>query len=177
MRKLGNQEIRWLRPSTDDLICRASIPVCDWDSIARTFDSDKDLNYEARIKMFSAGRLVAISEFHYWARNSRSLNAGRRSMATTHHMLQHKLKTSARLIAGLRSWIVDGNAPLDPYAATAAGPQGLAMAERFSQSTPQLSALVRARCMGMPSCGVTITIIPRSPWSILAVDWTPGPGG
>ena len=99
-------------------------------------------------------------------------------MATTHHMLQHKLKTSARLIAGLRSWIVDGNATLDPYAATDAGPQGLAMAERFSQSTPQLSALVRARTLhGDAELRRYHNNHPRSPWSILAVDWTPGPGG
>ena len=77
-------------------------------------------------------KLESISDIQYWARNSHSLRATGRDLGTTHHMLIHKLRTSARLVAGLRSWInVEGNV-LDPYAANAAGPQRLTMAKKFS---------------------------------------------
>jgi methyltransferase (TIGR00027 family) len=52
------------------------------------------------------------------------------------------------LIAGLRSWIKgSGASSLDPYAERAAGPQGQAMAKKFSIETPQLADLVKARTL------------------------------
>lgn len=138
--------IKWLRPSTDDLILKSSIPERDWDDIAIAFGRGQEINYKARIKMYSDfGKLAAVSDFHYWARHSHSLRATGAALDTTHHMLTHKLRTSARLIAGLRSWIVANDVPLDPYASRAAGPQGQAMAKKFSIDTPQLADLVRAR--------------------------------
>ena len=136
---------KWLRPSTDDLICSSIIPEKDWDDIARTFARGEEVRYKARIKMHSGGRLAAVCDFQYWARSSHSLRATGENLQKTHHMLTHKLRTSARLIAGLRSKHVVDGATLDPYAKKAAGPQGLAMAEKFSQETPQLFDLVRAR--------------------------------
>jgi methyltransferase (TIGR00027 family) len=142
--------IKWIRPSTDDLILKSSIPERDWDNIALAFERGEDVTYKARIKMYSDhGKIAAVCDFQYWARNSHSLRVTGSDLNTTHHMLTHKLRTSARLIAGLRSWIKKGNGggdtPLDPYAARAAGPQGLTMANKFSLETPQLGDCVRAR--------------------------------
>jgi O-methyltransferase involved in polyketide biosynthesis/acyl-coenzyme A thioesterase PaaI-like protein len=142
--------IKWLRPSTDDLILKSSIPERDWDGIATAFARGEEIRYKARIKMYSdGGRIAAVCDFQYWARSSHSLRATGANLSTTHHMLTHKLRTSARLIAGLRSEIKlemgSHTAPLDPYAARAAGPQGIAMARKFSLDTPQLADLVRAR--------------------------------
>jgi O-methyltransferase involved in polyketide biosynthesis len=139
--------IKWLRPSTDDLFCKSTIPERDWDRIAIAFERGEEVNYKARIKMYNGTRkIVAVSDFHYWARSSHSLRATSSTLDGTHHMLAHKLATSARLIAGLRSWIeVGSGAPLDPYASRTAGAQGLAMAKKFSVDTPQLAELVRAR--------------------------------
>jgi hypothetical protein len=138
--------IKWLRPSTDDLICKSSIPERDWDNIASTFDRGDEIKYKARIKMYSDfGKLAAVSDFTYWARSSHSLRRTGSNLTNTHHMLTHKLRTSARLIAGLRSWISNDSESHDPHAARAAGPQGLAMAQKFSVETPQLGRLVRAR--------------------------------
>ena len=140
--------IKWLRPSTDDLICKSTIPEHEWDAIGSAFERGEEIRHKARIKMYSdSGRLAAYSDFQYWARNSRSLRATGSGLSTTHHMLTHKLRTSARLIAGVRGWIMQGSAPLDPFAAVAAGPQGRAMAEKFSKDTPQLGDLVRARTL------------------------------
>ncbi len=142
--------IKWLSPSTDDLILKASIPERDWDSIAAAFSRGDEINYKVRIRMYSdGGHIAAVSDFQYWARSSHSLRATGGALSTTHHMLKHKLRTSARLIAALRSEIEQETgsvrAPLDPYAARAAGPQGIAMARKFSLDTPQLADLVRAR--------------------------------
>ncbi len=142
--------IKWLRPSTDDLILKSVIPERDWDEIASTFAAGNEVRYKARIKMHSGiGKIAAVSDFQYWARSSYSLRATGSSLSTTHHMLTHKLRTSARLIAGLRSWANgsagSSEAKIDPFAAAAAGPQGLAMAKKFSAETPQLGDLVRAR--------------------------------
>lgn len=138
-------EIKWLRPSTDDLICKSTIPERDWDDISRRFERGEEINYTAKIKMYSGGRIAAVSNFKYWARNSRSLRATGGSLRSTHHMLAHKLKTSAKLIAGLRSQIRAGGYQLDPFASDAAGAQGNAMANKFSIDSPQLAKLVEAR--------------------------------
>lgn len=138
--------IKWLRPSTDDLICKSTIPPRDWDRIAATFRNGEEVNYKARIRMYDTiGKIVAVADFQYWARDSRSLRATGSSLSTTHHMLSHKVKTSARLIAGLRSRMCENGSDVDPYASRAAGPQGIAMASKFSIDTPQLAELVRAR--------------------------------
>ncbi|MEE7494882.1 class I SAM-dependent methyltransferase [Methylobacterium oryzae] len=142
--------IKWVRPSTSDLICKSAIPERDWDEIAQRFDAGEEVRYKARIKMYSdENKLAAVSDFQYWARNSYSLRETGSNLKTTHHMLTHKLRTSARLIAGLRSWAVDPNDPggrkIDQFASNAAGAQGIAMAKKFSAETPQLADLVRAR--------------------------------
>jgi hypothetical protein len=36
--------IKWLRPSTDDLICKAQIPERDWDTIAVAFERGDEIN-------------------------------------------------------------------------------------------------------------------------------------
>jgi O-methyltransferase involved in polyketide biosynthesis len=139
--------IKGLRPSADDLVLETRIPERDWDEIAAAFDAGEEVNYKARIKMFSGGRLCAVSDFQYWARNSRSLAETGRALASTHHMLAHKLKTSARLIAGLRAELTWAGKLMDPFAYTVAGPQGRAMARKFSRQTPQLADLVLARTL------------------------------
>ncbi len=142
--------IKWLRPSTEDITCRASIPAKHWGSVAETFARGEEVRHRVRIKMHNGDRLVAVSDFDYWARSARSLRATGRTIASTHHMLTHKLNTSARLIAGLRAPIrcpENDDRALDPYAARAAGAQGIAMAEKFSRDTPQLAALVKARTL------------------------------
>ncbi len=128
--------IKWVRPSTSDLICKSAIPERDWDEIAQRFDAGEEVRYKARIKMYSdENKLAAVSDFQYWARNSYSLRETGSNLKTTHHMLTHKLRTSARLIAGLRSWAVDPNDPggrkIDQFASNAAGAQGIAMAKSF----------------------------------------------
>lgn len=139
--------IKWLRPSTDDLVLISRIPERDWDEIARTFERGEELRYKARIRLLSDGRICAVSDFQYWARNSHALAKTGETLAATHHMLAHKVKTSARLIAGLRSELTQAGRLIDPFAFTVAGPQGRAMARKFSRETPQLADLVLARTL------------------------------
>ena len=145
--------IKWLRPSTNDLILKCGIPERDWDNIACAFELGEDVNYKARIKMFSSDKLCAVSYFQYWARNSHALARTGKSLASTHHMLAHKVKTSARLIAGLRAELTWTGKLIDPFAYTVAGPQGRAMARKFSRETPQLANLVLARTL---NCDVAL---------------------
>jgi hypothetical protein len=88
--------------------------------------------------MFSSGRIAAVSDLRYWGRNSQSLAATGATLASTHHMLAHKLKTSARSIAGLRAGLQTERGELDPFAAKAAGAQGRTMARKFWVESPTL---------------------------------------
>ena len=145
----ASASIKWLRPSTSDLILRASIPERDWDGISKVFESGEEVVHKVRIKMFSDdNRLTAVSDFTYWGRSSSGLRSTGKVLKTTHHMLTHQICTSARLIAGLRHGIVNEQMDrLDPFAAKAAGAQGLTMARKFSDDTPQLPNLVKARTL------------------------------
>ena len=38
--------IKWLRPSTDDLILESTVPERDWDRIAETFEKGDEVDYK-----------------------------------------------------------------------------------------------------------------------------------
>jgi O-methyltransferase involved in polyketide biosynthesis len=143
------------------LILRAAILERDWDMIARRFAAGDKIIYKVRIKLIcESEKIVAVSDFVYWARNSSSLRQTGASLSTTHHMLAHKLHTSARLIAGLRAGISNTyGSPIDPFAERAAGSQGMTMAQKFSLDTPQLFSLVKARTL---SCGRHLSIFAQN---------------
>lgn len=96
-------QIKWHRPSADDLICRATIPKDQWGKVARRFCQGRNVIITIPVSMHNGDDLVASAEFTYWAKNSYALRETARDEKTTHILYAHQVKTSAQLIAGLRS--------------------------------------------------------------------------
>jgi phosphoglycolate phosphatase-like HAD superfamily hydrolase len=72
--------------------------------------------------MLSGGRIAVVSDFQYWGRNSQSLVATGATLASTHHKLADKLKTSEVVLKKLKIEGTDAVAIGDsPYDAEAAG--------------------------------------------------------
>ncbi len=148
--------IKWYRPSTEDLVCKAKIPKEDWARLADRFFNGRNVIVTIPVMMYNKGVLVAKADFTYWARNSHSLYATGTHLKTTHLLLEHKVKTSAKLIAGLRALndnpISTERDNLDPYAKQVAGKQGLILARKFCLHTPQLKEMIRARTLHLDQC-------------------------
>jgi methyltransferase (TIGR00027 family) len=148
--------IRWIRPSCDDLVCRAEIEKAEWERIARRFFEGKRVLETITVQMFNGNTLVGESEFTYWAQNSHALCYSPAAAEKPHMLYEHKLRTSARLIAGLRA--VEQMKPVeqrlfdDPVAETVAQKRGLVLAQRFSEYMPQLQSMVAARTKSLDDC-------------------------
>jgi len=136
-------QIKWHRPSADDLICQATIPQEQWGKVARRFFQGRDVIITIPVSMRNGDDLVASAEFTYWAKNSHALRKTARDEKTTHILYAHQVKTSAQLIAGLRS--LDNDKKKDLYTEKVAGKQGLILAKKFCLTAPQLKQMVDAR--------------------------------
>lgn len=134
--------IKWHRPSADDLTCEAVIPEVDWGKVAKRFFEGRDVIITIPVIMRNGDDLVATADFTYWAKNTHALRETARDEKKTHILYTHQIKTSAQLIAGLRS-LNDNHT--DPIAEDVAGKQGLILAKKFCLTAPQLKQMVEAR--------------------------------
>lgn len=141
--------IKWIAPSCDDLICKATIPLEHQERIARRFFAGKRIVETVRIEMSNGDKLVAEADFTYWCQDSRKLRLNAFDEERVHVLYDHRFKSSARLIAGLRALEreKDESDRLfdDPYAESAAGKHGVTLARRFCMLTPQIQPMVAAR--------------------------------
>jgi methyltransferase (TIGR00027 family) len=141
--------IKWIAPSCTDLVCRSEIPEQNWEGIRQRFFAGEPVIETLQVKMFNQETLVGIADFTYWARNSHALCYSQDSNLKPHVLYEHKLKTSALLIAGLRAMEQDkpsGSRSFnDPLAKQVAQQRGRVLAERFSEYMPQLQTMVAAR--------------------------------
>jgi methyltransferase (TIGR00027 family) len=140
---------KWIRPSTEDLICRATVDPANWDRAFNRFKSGKRVLETAHIDMFNGDVLVAEADFTYWVADTRMLRASANDLSRIHPLQAHRLSSSAHLIAGLRALEHEappaGRAFDDPFAQVAARKQGLTLARRFALRTPELQPMIRAR--------------------------------
>ena len=141
--------IRWFAPSCDDLVCRAEVGETDWERIADRFFKGRRVIETLVVKMYNADRLVAEADFTYWVQDSYSLQKQALDSRRVHILFDHKLKTSAKLIAGLRA-MEQEKSPKDrlfddPYAFLAARNHGVTLAKRFCEYMPQVQPMVAAR--------------------------------
>jgi O-methyltransferase involved in polyketide biosynthesis/acyl-coenzyme A thioesterase PaaI-like protein len=148
----AKSHIKWHQPSSGDLTCVAQVDKKQWQRLANRFFNGQKVITEIPVFLYNdQDELVAQVEFTYWAWDSYSLRNTGRDLSKTHILFKHKIATSAKLIAGLRSLCADdsmGNLKLnDPYAAQIAGKQGVVLARKFCLDTPELKNMVAARTL------------------------------
>lgn len=142
-------DIKWIRPSSDDLICTARIPPDRHEQILRRFLQGKRVLETVHIDMRNGNELVAEANVTYWVQDTYALRRNSRDEARIHVLYDYRHKTSAKLIAGLRALEQERSAEqrlfVDSHAAQCAGKHGLILARRFCQVAPQLQPMIAAR--------------------------------
>jgi methyltransferase (TIGR00027 family) len=145
----GKADIKWIKPSCDDLVCTAEISPDRHEMIARRFFRGARVLETVHIDMRSKGELIAEANLTYWVQDTYALRKNAFVEEHIHVLYDHRQKTSARLIAGLRSLEQDKPAAErlfeDTAAAVVAEKHGRILAERFCLVAPQLQPMVAAR--------------------------------
>jgi len=143
--------IQWFAPSCHNLTCRASVDRSKWVMLARRYAESKRVITTIPIMMYNGDKLVAQADFTYWAQDLKGLRRNAFDVEKINVLYEHKTKTTAKLIVGLRA--MEQEKPIgerrfdDPYAFMLAGKQGLTLARRFSNDTPYLQNMVAARTL------------------------------
>ncbi len=141
--------IKWHYPSFGDLVCRAKIDKKNWHHISKRFEDHKVVVVTVKIEMFNQDKLVAESDFTYWAQDTTGIMKNAFDESKINILYEYKTKATARLIAGLRA-LEQEKAPRDrmfddPYAFMLAGKHGITLAKRFCGIIPQIQNMVSAR--------------------------------
>ncbi len=143
----AKSKIKWHYPSTDDLICKANIDIKSRDNLIKRMNMSKKVVFTTHIEMYNGKKLVADCDFTYWAQDIHSLRKNILDPDNIQILYKHKLKTTAKLIAGFRALEQENLEPRvkDPFALKIAGKHGLTLAQRFKKNTPQVQDMVIAR--------------------------------
>jgi methyltransferase (TIGR00027 family) len=131
-------KITYRKPSVGDLFASAIIAEDDAARIGRKYAAGEQAIIPLEICLESEGEQVGTATFSYYLRQSKALKP-RSASDRPSALYTHRIKASARLIAGLRA------TEKDPYAQVAAGVHGRFLAERFTGILPQLREMVVAR--------------------------------
>lgn len=142
-------DIKWVRPSTKDLICTAIIDPQSHGAIAKRFFSGRRVLETVRVEMRNGSKIVAEANITYWVQDTDALRRNAFDEEKVHPLYDHRRKTSASLIAGLRA--IEDERPCDhrllndPAAKALAGDHGVILARRVSMVAPQIQPMVVAR--------------------------------
>jgi methyltransferase (TIGR00027 family) len=137
-------EIKFLRPSVGRLEITADIEPERSRRIKKRYEQGKTVLETVTVQFRNGAVDVAEASMTYYARQSEKLRSDGASPEKVNILYQHKLVSSAELIAGVRAR-ESGRLFEDPFAARVAGEHGLALAARFCEKTPQLGGMVAAR--------------------------------
>jgi len=137
-------EIRYARPSVGLLDIIARIDPDRHERIRRRFIQGKAVLETITIYFRNGDITVAEADLTYFARQSHMLRSDGVEPEKVNTLYQHKLISSAELIAGVRAK-ENGRLFHDPYATQIAREHGLALANRFCEKLPQLGGMVAAR--------------------------------
>lgn len=144
-------DIKWIRPSTEDLLCSARIaPELHAQIIGRFFSGRRVLE-TVRVEMKNGSQIVAEANLTYWVQDTDALRQNAFDEDKVHPLYDHRHKTSASLIAGLRA--IEHNRPHeqrlleDSGARSMAGERGIVLAQRFSMVAPQIQPMVVSRTL------------------------------
>ena len=144
---LVSMNISYKIPSASDLNIVSRIEPENFTRIAERYNSGKQLLERIDIAFESGGESVATGTFTYFLKQSKYLKP-QTPEGRVNVLFSHRVKASARLIAGVRATENDvQNGPLysDPYSPIAAGIHGRLLAQRHIKILPELRDMVAAR--------------------------------
>lgn len=143
---LASMNVKYHSPSSGHLtgVCRIDPEKAE--SIQSRYFSGNRVLATLEVRFYSNDELVAAAEMKYFAQPTIQLTPAPGSR-TRSKLFSHKLKASARMIAGLRtrSSRNDRISVECPHAAISAGPHGELLATRLESVLPQLTDMVLAR--------------------------------
>ena len=137
-------EIKVFRPSVGCLEVSAHVEPERHDRVRKRYALGKTILETVTIRFRNGAVEVAEANMTYYARQSDKLRSDGTTPDKVNVLYQHKLISSAELIAGVRAQ-VSGGLFEDPFAARIAGEHGVALAARFCEKMPQLGGMVAAR--------------------------------
>ncbi len=141
-------EIKHLRPSVGRLEITAEIEPERRRRIKKRYEQGKTVLETVTVRFRNGSVDVAEASMIYYVRQSEKLRSESVSPDKVSTLYEHKLISSAELIAGVRAR-ESGRLFDDPFAARMAGEHGLALAARFCETMPQLGGMVAARTRHM----------------------------
>ena len=143
---LVSVDITYKVPSAGDLVITSRFAPEEFERIQRRFFRGKQCLEIVRVVFETEGNEVATASFGYFLRQSSYLKP-QTPEARMHILFSHRVKASARLIAGVRAMESMEPNPLyfDAYSRLAAGTHGELLARRFTAILPQLRHMVSAR--------------------------------
>ena len=137
-------EIKFFRPSVGCLEIAARVEPERHDRVKKRYAQGKTVLETITIHFRNGAVEVAEATMTYYARQSDKLRSDGVAPDKVNILYQHKLISSAELIAGVRAR-ESGGLFEDPFAARIAGEHGVALAARFCEKSPQLGGMVAAR--------------------------------
>jgi methyltransferase (TIGR00027 family) len=143
---LASMKVRYRRPSTAELHGRCRVPADMVKTVRQRYANGKRVLISLLVEFTDPdGNTVAEAEMRYFLHAQQDDGCSQKSPQDS-VKTSHKLKASARLIAGLRANMDVGSIGSGHrYDQQAAGPHGAVLAERLSQVLPQLQQVVSAR--------------------------------
>ncbi len=145
---LAKGEIKYLRPSVGRLEISASVAPERHARIRNRCALGKTVLETVIVRFRNGSTDVAEANMTYFGRASDKLRCDGASPDKVNILYEHKLISSAELIAGVRAR-ESGRLFDDPFAARMAGEHGVALAARFCEKMPQLGGMVAARTRHM----------------------------
>jgi methyltransferase (TIGR00027 family) len=137
-------EIKFYRPSVGCLEIAACVEPERHDRVKKRYTQGKTVLETITIHFRNGAVEVGEATMTYYARQSDKLRCDGVAPDKVNILYQHKLISSAELIAGVRAR-ESGSLFDDPFAVRIAGEHGLALAARFCEKSPQLGGMVAAR--------------------------------
>lgn len=143
---LASMNVKYRHPSTGHLtgVCRVDDEKAN--QIRNRYFSGNRVLVALNVEFYSNDDLVAVAEMKYFAQPTIQLIPAPGSRKVS-NLFSHKLKASARMIAGVRAKGSDHPrlTVTCPHAVTSAGPHGKLLADRLHRILPQLTEMVLAR--------------------------------
>lgn len=143
---LASMNVKYKAPSSGHLVGTCQVDPKKAEMISTRYQRGDRVLVALDVEFHSNGELVAVAEMKYFAQPTIQLTPAPGS-ATRSTLFGHKLKASARMIAGVRSRMsLNPRLTIQcPYASHSAGPHGQLLANRLEAALPQLPEMVLAR--------------------------------
>lgn len=154
---LAAMDVRYKCPSTGHVTATCKISDETADMVRQRYFSGKRVLVTLPVIFRANNEVVAEAEMKYFAQPSIQLKPTREKRSIN-PLFKHKLKASARMIAGLRATADESFVRLDQaHEKHAAGPHGELLAKRLQSVLPHLQHTVAARTKHIDQ---TLTSIP-----------------